>query len=467
MGRLLAAAFLVYAALTLWVTLHHEPWRDEADPWLLMRDGDAVSIFRAASNRGVPLLFEAVTWPFARLGAPYLAQQLLNLVCVWAAVALLFRSPAFPTVVKVLIAFSYFASFEFAAIARPYGLQMLLTFAMAALWRERDARPVALGVVMGLLASTTTLGLVTAAVAGALLLAERIRSGAIRTRPVLLGTAVTLLGGLIAVAQLIPREGRQHLDSRVQLETLAYTITNACFADAEIRSFFVPALLVLALVTYGISRRALPVLFLWISGAALLVIYLFVWMGGLRHAGVLWIVVLAAIWMADAYAPFRRERLLFAALAVALAWSVLPAWQAWVNETRFAFSGSREVAAFIRERRLDREAVLVAPMFFWNSPLVYLPGTAVWYPAADRFGTYNTWMRDEALAARVPVESVVAKAERQLRGRRWVLIANRALPKSLEPKFRLRFRTSVPIWRAADERYWIYEPLGAAKPLSE
>ena len=37
--RFVAIVFVSYAALTLFTAQHHERWRDEADVWLLMRDG--------------------------------------------------------------------------------------------------------------------------------------------------------------------------------------------------------------------------------------------------------------------------------------------------------------------------------------------------------------------------------------------------------------------------------------------
>ena len=127
-----------------------------------------------------------------------------------------------------------------------------------------------------------------------------------------------------------------------------------------------------------------------------------------------------------------------------------------MDETRYAYSGSREVAEFLHARHLDRDAVLVAPGRFWNSPLVYLPGTRVWSPPAERFGTYIRLERSEYLLGQMPVETAVAKAEQQLRGRRWVLILNSPLPKSLETRYRLRFRTTKVVWRAKDELYWVY-----------
>lgn len=447
---LLTLAFVLHVAITFWVALHHEVWADEGDPWLLMRDADAATILRAASNGGVPLLFHVTLLPFARAGFPYFAQQFLNLLYVWGAVALVLRSRAFSWPVKVLFAFSYYPAFEFSIVPRPYGLQMLLTFAMAATWRERREHPVRLGVLVALLANTSTLGLITAAVAGAILLAERLPWR---------GLALMVLGGVAAAAQLWPREGRQEVYTVVQLDTVWFALASMFFPEMRVEDAVGGALVILAIVFHGISRSWQPVVFLATIGTALMLIYVFIWMGGLRHAGVLLVVVLAAVWIADAYGPYRRERLLMAALAVAFAWSIVPAYRSWVAETRYAFSGSREVATYIRKSGLDQKAVLVSHSMFWTSPLVYLPKAKIWYPAKARFGTFGTWERADYESSRVPLEAVLERAHAQLRGRRWVLLVHHELPEPLRRQYRLIYRTKEPVWRMFGERYLIYEPL--------
>jgi hypothetical protein len=456
----LAAVFVLHAAVTLWTALHHEAWSDEGDPWLLMRDASASEMLLSAANGGVPLLFHVTLLPFARMGLPYLAMQLLNLVYVWAAVALVLRSRAFSAPVKILFPFSYFPAFELAAIPRPYGLQMLLTFAMAEAWRERDSRPVRLGTIVALLANTSSQGLLTAAFAGILLLWERFRSGLLRERRIVASMGLMILGGLVAAAQLWPREGRQAVYTWVSADTVWYALASTFFPDGRVEDFVVPAVLVLGIVTYGISRRALPVLFLWLVGTTLVLIYVFVWMGGLRHAGLLLVLVLSAVWIADAYGPYRRERLLMAALAVSLAYSVVPAARSWVAETRYAFSGSREVAAFLERERLDREAVLASDVF-WTAPLVYLPEARLWQPAAGRYGTFARWERRDYELLKVPRETVLRLAERQLQGRRWVFLTHGKLPASEQKRYRLLFETRVRIWRMNGEHYRVYEPVGS------
>jgi hypothetical protein len=448
----LVSAFVLHVAVTLWVSLHHEPWFDEADPWLLMRDATPAKMLHSSANRGVPLLWEMTVLPFARLGFPYLAQQLLNLVYVWGAVLLFLRSRAFSTPVKVLFALSYYPAFEFAVIPRPYGLQMLLTFAMAEAWKTRHERPVRLGVLAALLANTTTMGLVTAAIAGAILLWERVSWK---------GLGIMVAGGLAAAVQLWPRPEGQKLHMTTRLDTVWFAITSTFFPGYRLEDFVGGALIILVILFYGISRRWAPPLFLGSILTALLCIYVFVWMGGLRHAGVMLVVVLAAVIVADAYGAYRRERLLMAALAVSFAFSIYPAWDSWRLETRAAFSGSVEVADYLRTSGLAANATLVVPTPFYISPLVHLPGVKLWDPLRERSFTFVRWDYEDWALAAVPLEMLVRRTETQMRGRRWVLITHRQLPEAMRGRFRLLFRTKADVWHRVAEKYWIYEPMAA------
>jgi hypothetical protein len=74
-----AVVFVLYAAATLAVALHHEPWRDEADPWLLIRDGRVSTMLARTGWAGMPALWYLALAPVVKLGLPYEAMTLLNL----------------------------------------------------------------------------------------------------------------------------------------------------------------------------------------------------------------------------------------------------------------------------------------------------------------------------------------------------------------------------------------------------
>ncbi len=438
------AAWVAYAAITFYVMLHHEPWRDEADPWLLMRDADAGAILRAAANRGVPLLFESLVFPFARAGAPYLAQQLIALACAWSAIALLLHARTFPLAVRLLFPFSFFPAFDYSIIARPYALFMLLLFTMAALWRSRDSHPLRLAVAIALLANVNVHGLLVAAIAGLLLLYERIEWRAI---------ALMIAGGLLSVAQLWPREGGQVVRRTPDLETFRYVLAEAFFPDRHL-PLFLPAVLLFVLIAAGVSRHVVPLALLLVSSAGLMALYLAVWLGGTRHPGLIFLVAVAALWIADAYGGVRLRNVVMTALALSLVWSISTAYDYWSQEIHTPFSGGRWMAKYIQAHGLE-SAQIGAGMALLNSPLVDLPRTRFWYPERREWGTFTTWaFVDRSMTD----EKAIRITQQHFRGQRWYLLANREIPPSLAGEFKLLARSPRP-WGHVDERYWLYEPV--------
>jgi hypothetical protein len=283
--------------------------------------------------------------------------------------------------------------------------------------------------------------------------------------------AVMLAGGLASVAQLWPRPGGQIVPYKVQLDTVWYALSAAFYPERRVEAFLVPALLTFVLVALAIGRHRPALVLLLASAVPIMLVYLFVWMGGVRHAGILLLLAVMAIWIADAYGPLRFERQTFAALAIALALSTATALQAVVRETREAYSGSAETAAFLRETGLDR-VELVVPQQAPNSVLAYLPGKRFWCASTGSHGSFIPWSREWQRPVRI--DDVVARAEghfgrperqfgrqgRHFGRRKWLLLVTSELPERLRGRFRLLHQTQRPVWRRADERFWLYEPRG-------
>ena len=98
-------AFAAYITLTLILSAYHEPWRDEAESWLIVRDESLPVVLHTANYAGTPILWNLVLAPFAKAGAPYTAQRFLHLVIAISATGLLlFRSP-FPFALRLALIF--------------------------------------------------------------------------------------------------------------------------------------------------------------------------------------------------------------------------------------------------------------------------------------------------------------------------------------------------------------------------
>jgi hypothetical protein len=131
-----------YGALVGFGVWHHEPWSDEAYPWMIARDSDWRSFLEIIfTNRDRhPGLFYIALLPLAKWGLPYISQGILNAAfAVGAAFLLLARAP-FPRVFRYLFLSSFYMLYEYAVITRTYMMSVLIIFAIAAWYPKRSER---------------------------------------------------------------------------------------------------------------------------------------------------------------------------------------------------------------------------------------------------------------------------------------------------------------------------------------
>jgi len=445
----LIAGAILYAILTLWLALHHEAWCDEADTWLLMRDG-GVGVMLANTGRAeTPALWYLLIAPLASAGLPYVAQQLLTLVCCWTAMALFLMFAPFRVPLKLLFLFSFYATAEYAVQARPYALLIAVLFGIAAAWPARDEKPLRLAVLTALLANTTIHGLLIAAILGLLFLVDSI----VRRRRAVAATTIMLAGGIASAIQVWPAADAQRLSRYIDPGTVPYAIGYAFLPRLDPRISFAAGLLILVAAVLAIGDRPGPLLFMTLSIASLLVLFVYVWVGGTRHTGLILMVVIASVWMAGSTRP-RMKTAFEYALMLALAWSVYVAAREAIDETRWAYSGSREMAEFVAAHVPADATIAAHPPVQVESVLVYLPGRRFWYPGYGGLGSYMTWGRSFDRANSMPVDGAISRARQRLRQSRWFLLVNHELP---DPAgFTLLYTNRRTIYAKPMERYWLY-----------
>jgi len=134
--------FAIWVVSTLVVAYFHEPWRDEAQAWLVARYSESIVelFFRASIEASGPLYYLWL-WPFARIwpdGFPFLHFSLSWMGTALAAWALL-SEKRIPAVVRGLFVFGYCLGFEYASVARLYGWGCW--FLMRGISADLDGRP--------------------------------------------------------------------------------------------------------------------------------------------------------------------------------------------------------------------------------------------------------------------------------------------------------------------------------------
>jgi hypothetical protein len=447
---LAVVVLLIFVAGTLYTGLHHEPWRDEADAWLAARDLPLSHMVPDwTAHAGTPVLWYLILKFLLLLRLPYVAETITNLLFMWSAAAILLLAAPLTRVTKILLLASYFFSYEYAVIARSYSLAILLIFTAAAMYKTRESHALRFAVVVALLFSTNVHG---AIVAGLLLVTSTLRSR--------VANAIMIAGALLAFWQLLMPPG--------EANPLAMGIV-PMNAVTPLRDVFLPfasspwtailAIVIIGLIAVSIrgSWRALGLLMAALT--ALIALFTAVWFGGLRHSGIILIVVIAAVWIADRVPVSIASKAAAFLLNVTLLFSAVFAFSIAKTDIQYAFSGSKEMAEFI-DHRFDGYDIAAHGFYQAEALLPYLPQRKFFYIALGEEGTHLKWNAAMRRGGVMPYDVAVTNAKEHFAAskRPWLLLLNRRMWRPERLGFRLIHATSVVVFRNLDERYWLYAP---------
>lgn len=144
----------VWFALNLVLLCLHEPWRDEAEAFMIAREYGLGEIWRQLSSEGQPLLWFLILLVPAKLGVPFRLAGLISLFVCAAAAARFLRVSPLPKPLTWIILFSPLFTYYNPVISRSYCIALLLCVHLIGIRRSRRPRPVALGVAAALLFQT-------------------------------------------------------------------------------------------------------------------------------------------------------------------------------------------------------------------------------------------------------------------------------------------------------------------------
>jgi hypothetical protein len=156
---------LVFLAAVATVAVHHEPWFDEVQAWLIGRDS---SLWELLAHRvryeGSPGLWHAILWGLSRTGLPFNHLWAVGVAFAGAGAWIVLRYAPFPVWLRIAVVFSYFFAYQYAVVPRSYSLALVLMPLAAVTFAHRLRRPLLHCGVLGLLANTSAHTFMVAAV---------------------------------------------------------------------------------------------------------------------------------------------------------------------------------------------------------------------------------------------------------------------------------------------------------------
>jgi hypothetical protein len=477
-------SFLIYAIISLILTVMHEPFKNEAQAWLIVRDLDLPGIINIMWYEGTPALWHLLLFPLVKLGLPYFSMQLMHwifaIIIVWL---MLYKSP-FPAVLRVLFSFSYYFLYEYSAIARNYNITILLMFLLATLWKRKQELPF-LFCLLVVLVINTNLIIWGFGVMVALLFFYDCKWSRKRLSASHLITILILVAGFaLMFFQIIPREqASQH-------SVVSFSFFDLKFPEMVFRA---PANAIIS-VGGDPETMVIPVFFFLCSTAALFLLikkvpiflatlfssawciymFMFIYSGGVRHHGYLLIIFIFFFWIKDDYHDnnwvyrFVPKYLLSDAfrhgvtliIALCLVTSVLRMMSIIPQEIRYEFSGSKEIAQYIEQNDLEAKEWIGFRSDRCESILPYFADKKFWYAGIQDYGSYVVWNTEFKQNAHLSSEELIARINLHFPGRKdLLLILSIPLDNPETSGFELIYQNQKKVFWLHDETYFLYLPI--------
>lgn len=438
----------VFGAAALFALTQHEMWRDEVQAWLIARDSATpLDVLRNLKYDGHPALWHLSLWLLKLIAPVPAVMRALHWVIAVTAVYLVARYAPFTRVQRALFAAGYFPLFEYAAVSRNYALGAALTFAACALFVR--ARPLALALVVGLMAHANLFAFILGIACAAAYVAGQLWSPH-RAEERRTGRGAWLLPGLIVLAlfassalQVLPPDDIGHAlgwhfaPDRDRLLEVALTLPAALFPFRQLtdhwwaappvgalpgwRVVLAPlAFAVALLAVLALAYRRSALVFLLVAGTGLFAFFYLKFVNGANHIGHLYLALIAALWIGHGDFELPKgavsQRLwqlmsgpvLTLLLAAHAAAGVMAVWL----ERRYTFSMGRATADFLREQRLESYPMVGDPDFAATTVLGYLGKKSAWYPRGEREGSFVIWDMKRVPA---PTDSAVVAAADSIR----------------------------------------------------
>ncbi len=358
-ATVLTVAWACFTTMVLLVVYHHEPWFDEAQAWLIARDNPLFEmLFRRLHYEGTPGLWHVLLWPLARLGAPYRTMSYLSALLASVSAGLVLYFAPFPVWLRVLFVFGYYPAYQYAVIARSYGLHLLLIILAAILYSTRGLKPLRYCLILAALANTSVFGFLVAWVLFAEFALMAWRWRWTFTKRFALPAFIFVIASLVAIAQAAPARDVSVRANHAMTpgSVIATAVDQIVRGFVEVGSptpnrLTMPVVLSACILAVGLGLAAkAKKLTLMVSVCAASLAFQALRYASPWHAGLIYLSWFFGVWISwpalDKLSS-RDRRAIFLTLALVFVVHVYDALAAWRLDLRVPYSAAPQAAMFL------------------------------------------------------------------------------------------------------------------------
>ncbi|GAX34597.1 hypothetical protein [Nodularia sp. NIES-3585] len=151
---------IIFSSLSLISILNHSMWRDELNPWLIVRDSESFrDLIANIHYEGHPVLWYFCLALLRTIADNPLIMQIFHWAMAIASIAIFCLYSPFNNRQKLIFSFGFFTFHEYLVISRNYAFSVLFIFTFCKLFSSRKTTYVYLAILLGLLANSNVYAL--------------------------------------------------------------------------------------------------------------------------------------------------------------------------------------------------------------------------------------------------------------------------------------------------------------------
>lgn len=475
------AITLAFVLILIVQISRHDMWRDEIHSWgLVLASPTLPELFGNLRYTGHPGLWYVILWLASWVSASPYTIQVVHATIAIGLIGMIGLVSPFSRLERVLLLASYFVLFEYTVVSRNYGIGFLIALVYADM---RARRPDALyinAILLGLLANTNMFAFVLSGALAVEYLVDLIirrhhRGVAAFAKDVLPAALLYAAFALGAVATMWPspdiswRTTGEPLSQVLNLDWFLTTLAGNLAAivpthplnywdasssgtvnHAEV--VLLPLLGVMYFQIFRRHRRLLIILGLTALGS--IAICQFVYGNSIRHWGVNFVALIAALWMLRVWQP-QRSWLVVALLAI----NALAGVAVSIQQFPATFSEGRHTADWLRQNGLADAALVGTPDTLVVVVAQYL-GRPIYQLDCSCTDTYLFYSRRRDAYRSSQIPERMALAVKELDGRPIVFLVSRPLRDGEQSALRDRgiAATQIAAFNRSmiDEDFYVY-----------
>lgn len=424
---------IVFSVLGLIGILNHSMWRDELNPWLIVRDSKSLGDLVANIHyEGHPVLWYFSLALLRKIVDNPIIMQIFHLAITVVSVTVFCLYSPFNYQQKFLFSFGFFPFYEYLLISRNYAFSMLFIFAFCTLFSSRKRTYAYLAILLGLLANSSAYGLLGSFSLLLTLLAEFSFDSEHRQQyfsqsqkyDLFLSILIIIFSFILSIYIITPPIDSYlygglnngwviQLDIRQLLKSIGRIFGSYLLIIPQHKRWLdlivctIIALFLVILTLIKLSKKPIPFFFYIIGNCVIFAFTYFRFIGMPRHFGHFYLVLIAALWLESYYQDsrvllnkffVRPNSITFVqkwhhiALMLILYVQFFGGIYSFSRDLVVPFSASRETSQYIQKAGLDNQFI-VASRDANMAPLSGYLNRKFYYPELQKMGSFTLFKK--------------------------------------------------------------------------